>query len=269
MVSDGTQMPRGAIPSSRSDIAAAKPYRPVGSVEPFVPTGVFPSPNEDLADAERYRAGGSVPESFIAWPTRIGFWGDENGSNSIWAEEAFAKACVEPKTFIPTEVVLSASRECGSSNFARFMQTRGFQMDRKAYLDGPFRLIDWMNAADLNEAIANIGPVKIGVASGGLSSIPHGGVTPGTSGWAVYGLPQSQPGDQCASLFGYGPWPHWSLCSSSAGSMRSCRQACLTASPMPCSSGARLASSTRQSLMNITGEAWVRSPTTIVKTVGG
>ena len=69
---------------------------------------------------------------------------------------------------------MSASRECGSSNFAAFMQTHGFQMDRKAYLDGPFKLIDWTNLADLNGAIANIGPVKIGVASGGLSAGPHG-----------------------------------------------------------------------------------------------
>ena len=57
-------------------------------------------------------------------------------------------------------------------------------MDRKAYLDGPFSLINWTNAAALNRAIAYIGPVKIGVASGGLRSGPHGQVTPGTSGWA-------------------------------------------------------------------------------------
>jgi hypothetical protein len=142
-------------------------------------------------------------------------------------------------------------------------------MDRKAYLDGPFRLIDWMNAADLNEAIANIGPVKIGVASEGLSSIQHDGVTPGTSGWAVYGLPQSQPGDQCASLFGYAPL---------AALVALFQQRGVDAKPpsgMP--QGLSYAMFIRgsigiidaRSLMNITGEAWVRSPTTIVKTVGG
>jgi hypothetical protein len=262
-----TQMPRGAIPSTRSDIAGAKPYRPDGSIEPGVPRGVFPSPNEDLADAQRYRASGSIPEGFIAWPKRIGAWGDETGSNSTWAEEAFAKACVEPKTFIPSEVVLSAWRECGSSNFARFMQTRGFQMDRKVYLDGPFRLIDWTNAADLKAAIANVGPVKIGVASGGLSS--HGGVTAGTSGWALYGLPQSQPGDECASLFGYG---------SLAALVALFRERGVDVNlPSGMPAGLSYAMFARgsigvidgQSLMNITGEAWVRNPTTIVKTVSG
>lgn len=264
-----TQMPRGAIPSPRSDIAAAEPYRPEGSVEIFVPTGEFPSPNQELAGARRYKGGGSIPESFIAWPTKIGSWGDNTASNSIWAEEAFAKACVEPKVFIPTEVVLSASRECGSSNFAAFMQTHGFQMDRRAYLDGPFSLIDWTNAAALNGAIANVGPVKIGVASGSLSSGPHGQVAPGTSGWVLYGLPQGQPGDYCASLCGYGPLAalvdlfqrHGVKVNLPSGMPSELAYAMFT--------WGSIGIIDRQSLMRITGEAWVRSPTTIVKTLSG
>lgn len=262
-----TQMPRGAIPSLRSDIAAAEPYRPEGSTEIFVPTGEFPSPNQDLAGAQRYRGGGPVPESFIAWPTKIDFWGNVTASNSIWAEEAFAKACVEPKVFIPTEVVLSASRECGPSNFAAFMQTHGFQMDHEAFLDGPFSLINWINAAALNGAIANIGPVKIGVASGGLSAGPHGRVTPGASGWAIYGLPQAQPGVHCASLCGYGPLAalvdlfqrHGVDVNLPSGTPAGLSYAMFT--------WGSIGIIDRQSLVNITGEAWVRSPTTIVKTV--
>ena len=234
-----TQMPRGAIPSLRSDIAAAEPYRPEGSTEIFVPTGEFPSPNQDLAGAQRYRGGGPVPESFIAWPTKIDFWGNVTASNSIWAEEAFAKACVEPKVFIPTEVVLSASRECGPSNFAAFMQTHGFLMDHKAFLDGPFSLINWINAAALNGAIANIGPVKIGVASGGLSAGPHGRVTPGASGWAMYGLRRPSLGFIAQAFAATGRWLRWSISSSGTGSMSICRRARLLASPMRCLPGAR------------------------------
>ena len=263
------QMPRGAIPSPRSDIAAAEPYRPEGSVEIFVPKGEFPSPNQDLADARRYRGGGSVPESFISWPTKIGSWIDEKASSSIWAEEAFAKACAEPKVFIPSDAVVSAARECGSSNFAAFMQTHGFQMDRKAYLDGPFKLIDWTNLAALNGAIANIGPVKVGVASAGFSAGSHGQAAPRTSGWAIYGLPQGHPGDQCASLFGYAPL---------AAMVDLFRRHGVDVTPppgMPAGLAYAIFSSgsigliDRQSLMNITGEAWVRSPTTIVKTLAG
>src|ERR1700689_3680056 len=121
------RLPRGARPVRRSDLAASEPYRPEGGAEIFVPSGDFPSPNHELAEAQPYRAGGAAPESFIAWPTGIGFWGNEKVSNSIWAEEAFAKACAEPRVFIPTDVVLLTSQECGSSNFAAFLRTHGFQ----------------------------------------------------------------------------------------------------------------------------------------------
>src|ERR1700722_9639539 len=197
-----SQMPRGAIPTPRSELAASEPYRPEAGADIFVPSGEFPSPNHELAAAQPYEAGGAAPESFIAWPIRIDFWGNEKVSNSIWAEEAFAKACAEPKVFIPAEVVLFTSRGCGSSNFAAFLQKRGFQIDRKTYLDGPFNSVDWTNAAALNGAIANFGPVKIGVASANLASGAQGRVTPGTSGWAIYGLPTVQPENHCASLCG-------------------------------------------------------------------
>lgn len=259
------QMPRGAIPTPRSEIAASEPYRPEGGEEIFVPGGEFPTPNHDLAAARRYRAGGAAPESFLAWPTEIGFWGNDTTSNSIWAEEAFAKACAEPEIFVPTDVVLSSARECGSSNFAQFMQTRGFQMDGRAYLDGPFNLVNWTNAALLNGAIANVGPVKIGVASANLASGAQGRVTPGGSGWAIYGLAAGQPENHCASLCGYGPLAalvelferHGVEVNAPPGMPQGLCYAMFT--------WGSIGIVDQQSLMNVTGEAWVRTPTTIVK----
>jgi hypothetical protein len=99
-----TKMPRGAIPTPRSELAASEPYRPEAGAEIFVPSGEFPTPNHELAAAQPYRAGGAAPESFIAWPIGIGFWGNEKVSNSSWAEEAFAKACAEPKVLAPDSV---------------------------------------------------------------------------------------------------------------------------------------------------------------------
>jgi hypothetical protein len=260
---------RGAIPTPRSELAASEPYRPEGSPEVFVPSGEFPTPNHELAAARPYKAGGAAPESFLAWPTRIGPWGNESVRDSSWAEEAFAKACAEPKVFIPIEAVLSASRECGSSNFAAFMQTRGFQMDRKAYLDGPFNSLNWTDAAALNGAIANVGPVKIGVASANLASGAQGQVTPGASGWAIYGLPTGEPENHCASLCGYGPLAalvdlferHGVNVNLPSGMPAG-----------PCYAmfiWGSIGVVDRQSLMNITGEAWIRNPTTIVKDLGG
>jgi hypothetical protein len=263
------KMPRGAIPTPRSELAASEPYRPETGAEIFVPSGEFPTPNQELAAAQPYRAGPTAPESFIAWPIGMGFWGNDKVGNSSWAEEAFAKACAEPKVFIPTDVVLFTSRECGSSNFAAFMQTHGFQLDRKAYLDGPFNSVDWTNAVALNGAIANVGPVKIGVASANLASGAQGQVTPGTSGWAIYGLPTGQPENHCASLCGYGPLAalvdlferHGVNVNVPSGMPSGLCYAMFT--------WGSIGIVDRQSLMNITSEAWVRNPTTIVKSLKG
>ena len=263
------EMPRGAFPIRRSELAASEPYRPEAGAEIFVPSGEFPTPNQELAAAEPYRASGAAPESFIAWPIKIGFWGNDKVSNSSWAEEAFAKACAQPQVFIPADVVMLTARDCGSTNFAKFMQTHGFQMDRKAYLDGPFNSVDWTNAAALNGSIANVGPVKIGVASANLASGPHGKVTRGTSGWAIYGLPTGQPENHCASLCGYGPLAalvdlferHEVNVNLPSGMPTGLCYAMFT--------WGSIGIVDRQSLMNITGEAWVRNPTTIVKNLRG
>ena len=261
------KMPRGAIPTPRSDLAASDPYRPEVAAEIAVPSGKFPTPNHELAAAQPYIAGGAAPQSVIAWPTQIGLWGNENASSSSWAEEAFAKACAEPKVFIPNDVVLFASQECGSSNFAAFMQMHGFQIDRKAYLDGPFSSVDWTNAAALNGAIANVGPVKIGIASANLASGPHGQVTPGTSGWAIYGLPSGQSEDHCASLFGYGPLAALVDLFERHGVKVNLPPDMPTGPSYAMFTWGSIGIVDRQSLMNIAGEAWVRNPTTIVKSL--
>jgi hypothetical protein len=259
------KMPRGAIPVSRSELSAAEPYQPDAGPEVFVPSGEFPTPNHELAAAQPYKASGAAPESFLAWPIGIAQWGSEKASNSSWAEEAFAKACATPNVFIPNGLVMFTSWECGSSNFAEFLQTSGFQMDGKAYMDGPFHSVDWTNAATLNSAIANAGPVKIGVASSNLTSGSHGQVTPGTSGWAIYGLAPGQPEDQCASLCGYGPL------AALVGLFERNGVKVNVPSGMPAGlcyamfTSASIGIIDQKSLTNITGEAWVRTPTTIVK----
>jgi hypothetical protein len=263
------KMPRGAIPTPRSELAASEPYRPEAGAATFVPSGEFPTPNHELAAARPFKGGATAPESFIAWPIGMDSWGNERVRNSSWAEEAFAKACAEPKVFIPTDVVLLTAQECGASNFAEFMQTHGFQIDRKAYLDGPFNSVNWTNAAALNSAIANVGPVKIGVASANLASGSQGQVTPGTSGWAIHGLPMGQPENHCASLCGYGVLAalvdlferHGFNVNLPSGMPVGLCYAMFT--------WGSIGIIDQHSLMSITGEAWVRNPTTIVKNLSG
>jgi hypothetical protein len=264
-----TKMPRGAIPTPRSELAASDPYRTEAGAEIFVPSGEFPTPNHELAAAQPYRACGAAPESFIAWPIGMDRAWNDKASNSSWAEEAFAKACAKPKVLIPIDVVLLTSQECGSSNFAAFMQTHGFQMQRKTYLDGPFNSVDWTNAAALNDAIASVGPVKIGVASANLASGPHDHATPGTSGWAIYGLPTGQPENQCASLCGYGLLAALVALFERHGVNVNLPPGMPTGLCYAMFIWGSIGIVDHQSLMNITGEAWVRNPTTIVKNLNG
>jgi hypothetical protein len=260
-----TRMPRGAIPTPRSELAASEPYEPISGAETFVPSGEFPTPNQELAAAQPYKVAGTAPESFLAWPIETRAWENEGVNNSSWVEEAFAKASAEPRVFIPADIVLLTARECGSSNFARFMQTHGFEMDGTAYLDGSFQSVDWTNKAALSGAIANVGPMKIGVAAASLASHSHGQVTPGTSGWAIYGVPPSQAEDHCASLCGYGPLAALVDLFEQYGTnvnVPSDMPPGLCYAMFMCGS---IGIVDHQSLMNITGEAWVRIPTTIVK----
>jgi|SRR5215470_7305809 len=262
------KMPRGAIPTPRNELVASKQYSPEQRSEVFVPSGEFPSPNHELVAAKPYKAS-AAPESFLAWPLEVGFWGNDRASNSLWAEEAFAKACAKPQVLIPADVVMLTAQERGSANFAEFMQTHGFQVASHAYLNGPFQSIDWTNPATLKSAIANVGPVKIGVASVNLTSAPQSKVTPGRSGWAIYGLPPGKREDHCASLCGYGKLADL------VGLFKKHKVTVHFPPGMP--KGDCYAMFTwgsigildQQSLINVTDEAWVRNPTTIVKSLGG
>jgi hypothetical protein len=261
-----TKMPRGGIPSGRSELAASDPYRPGSSPEVFVPSQ-FPAPNHELAAAAVYRPSGPTPESHLAWPTEIGAWEDDNLNSSMWAEEAFAKACTEPKVALPADVVRSAAQECGSSNFARFMRTSGFRMNDKVYLDGSFYAFDWTDSAMLRNAIANAGPVKIGFASTAMFSSPHGHVAPGSNGWAMYGLSTGGSEDLCGSLCGYGSLAELAALLEKHGVN--------VALPPGMPRGLSYAMFVRgsigiiddKSLMTVIGEAWVRHPTTICKSL--
>jgi hypothetical protein len=140
---------------------------------------------------------------------------------------------------------------------------------RQGHLDGPFNSVDWTNAAALNGAIANVGPVKIGISSANLASGPQGQVTPGTSGWAIYGLPTGQSENHCASLFGYGPLAAMVDLFERRGVKVDLPSGMPTGLCYAMFTWGSIGIVDRQSLMNIAGEAWVRNPTTIVKNLSG
>ena len=245
------RLPRGAIPSPRHELAAAMPHVP------------------DMAIL--------IPTSFLMWPTQMSSWNNYVYGDCVTAEEAFAKATAAPQTFIPQETVVQWAYDNGFLNGASLtgvmtkMQTDGFvdQSSADQCLDGPYSSVNWTNAATLESAIYSHGPVKIGVGAEHFQSDApgqHGVVTPGTSGWTMYGYPVGQAEDHCVSLCGYGTLAQLVALFATHG---------ITVHPqagMP--TGLCYAMFTwnsigiidQQSMLNMTYEAWIRNPVNVIKT---
>ena len=238
------RLPRGAIPSPRYALAAAMPHIP----DPRI----------------------SVPASFLMWPVQMSSWNNYTYGDCVSAEEAFAKATAAPQVFIPEATVVAWATTHGYLNGAMLtavmstMQKQGFSLNNKTYDDGPYNSVNWTNAAILQSAIYSHGPVKIGVGAEDFQTNANGHVTPGTSGWTMYNYPRGQPEDHCVSLCGYGTL---------AELVALFRQHNVTVQPaqgMP--GGLCYAMFTwnsigiidQQSMLNMTYEAWIRNPVTII-----
>ena len=131
------------------------------------------------------------------------------------------------------------------------------------YNDGPYQSVDWTNDAVLRSAIFQ-GPVKIGVASGQLQNIAGIGES---NGWFGLGLSEDQNEDHCTSLWGFGTLAQLVALFVSQGvniTLPSSLPAGLTPSSPAYAyyTWSTLGIMDRQSMINTTGEAWLRLPTT-------
>jgi hypothetical protein len=233
--------------------------------------GALPTPPSVLAGATPFKDRKiSAPPSFLMWPVQLSSWNNYVYGDCVSAEEAFAKATAAPQTFIPEATVVAWATAHGYLNGAYLtdvmttMQTDGFPLNNQTFNDGPHFLVDQTNAATLQSAIYSQGPVKLGVGAEYFQSNANGIVTPGTSGWAMYNYPPNQPEDHSTSLCGYGTL---------AELVSLFRQQGVTVNvPNGMPTGLCYAMFTwnsigiidEQSMLNMTYEAWVRIPTTIV-----
>jgi hypothetical protein len=170
---------RGAIPSSRHEVAAATPHIALLT----------------------------IPPNYI-WPYgQISIWGNDKYGDCCTAEEAFAKAC-DPDVFISDSVVIDWATRNNILNgvslvgVLHLMQKTGFKQKGFMWDDGNPYSVDWTNPGTLNSAICH-GPVKIGVAADQLETTcrNYGFFK---SGWFATGYAQDNNEDHCVSLYGYG-----------------------------------------------------------------
>jgi hypothetical protein len=239
------RLPRGAIPSPRSELAAAVPHVP----DPRIP----------------------VPLSHLMWPEEMSSWNNYVYGDCVTAEEAFAKATASPQTFVPLATVVAWASAHGDLNGASLtavmttMQTDGFSYNNKTYGDGPFNSVNWTNAPILQSAIFSHGPVKIGVGAEDFQTNANGKVTPGTSGWAMCNYPKNLGEDHCTSLCGYGTLAELVALFREHGVTVKAPPGMPTGLCYAMFTWNSIGIIDAQSLMNMTYEAWIRNPVTVIK----
>ncbi|MGI8459131.1 MAG: hypothetical protein ACR2LI_13600 [Propionibacteriaceae bacterium] len=169
--------------------------------------GAIPSPRSALAAARPHLAVVGAPPNFITVPARISMWGNDVHGDCVTAEEAFAKACHSPEIFVSDADVIAWASRHGVLEGAylvqvmRWMQTYGFVDGSQLHDDGAFASVDWTNANTLNSAISQ-GPVKIGVAADQIQTAWS--TTGGRTGWFATGFHDDGAEDHCVTLCGYG-----------------------------------------------------------------
>lgn len=225
---------RGAKPTARHRLGAATPHMPIG------PT----------------------PPHFLWKPDTLSMWGNDMFGDCVTAEEAFAKACNTPEIVIGYHKAVKWAKKHWQLNGAgiwevlTLMQTDGFYDGDKQFNDGPFTFVDWTNTDLLKNAIAQ-GPVKLGVQADELIQVPGVGVA---NGWVAEGFKGGRPLDHCVALCGYGPFG-WLMAQLKKDAVVAPAAASMPAYAM--FTWSTIGIIDPDSLMAITGEAWVRSPTTV------
>jgi len=233
-------LPRGATPSPRNLLASATPYRPLMG------------------------ALGAIPDTFGVVPATLTMLGNGTYGDCVSAEEGEAKNAYSTyygsgTPLVPTDSeVIAFARKHGILNGAvisdvlDLMASAGMTIGSQTYKDGPKLSVDWTSDATLRAAIYQ-GPVKIGVASSQLEDAMN------AADGIAYGFSHDGNLDHCVALQGYGGMGP--LCA-------------LHGVPLPSSIPAttpgyflytwgRVLIIDRQSMLNITGEAWLRTPTTV------
>lgn len=250
-----------ALVAAASFSTAAAP--PAGSKVVFK-TGAKPTPPHVIASSPKFTKSGKIgsPTQFAAVPTRLDMWGNDQYGDCVTAEECFAKIADNPNVFISEQTCIQWAARHGFLNGAdlasvldAMAQDGIVAEDGKTYKDGPKLVVDFRDRDVLANALYQ-GRVKIAVAHSQIEDAVNG--TNGRNGWHGTNW-QTDPGtDHCVSLCGYGP----------ASFLYSKLGVPLPADVPPDTYGylmftwKSIGFVSRDSLLAVTSEAWIRQPTT-------
>jgi hypothetical protein len=230
-----------------------------------LPTGAVFSSEAALSKSEKYQPAGPLSqENYLCNPVRLSPWGNLDYGNCVTAEEAFAKACGNPDIFLEESVAVQWASENGVLNGAHMrdvltkMNEVGFRSQGSTYNNGSSLVVDFRNSSQLRNAILN-GPVKVALRSFQLEKAWRGN----RRGWFALGFtsePDTRMNQHCVSLCGYGTlaWlaQQFNVPVPNGVDAQAKGYAVFT--------WGTIGIIDERSLLAVTREAWVRSPTTVV-----
>lgn len=227
------------------------------------PRGAKPAHRHQLAAARPHVIAGTTPQQFLRLPTQLSYWLNDVDGDCVTAEEAFKCACHQPEILIADSEVQAWATARGFMNGAYLtdvmfaMQTQGFSQGGYTYDDGPYTSVDWTNPLILQNAIVQ-GPVKIGIAATQLENVVP---DPPRNGWFATGFTKDSTEDHCVSLCGYGPAAWLAQCLGNVIVPNTINKAAIAYALFTWKSVGII---DFQSIQAITGEAWLRTPSTVI-----
>lgn len=228
--------------------------------------GAFPSPRHRLMAATPHIVTTPTPPQWLWLPSRLDMWLNDTYGDCVSAEEAFAKACNNPEIFITDDTLLAFCQKNNLLNGADLitvidlMQDAGFPQDGHMYDDGTPLAVNWADRPTLTNAISQ-GPVKIAVAADQLEAVIQAVNPYPANGWFATGFKADSNYDHCTDLPGY-------------GTIAWLAEQIGVAVPAGVDGSAfgygfftwgSVGIIDEPSMLAITGEAWLRQPTTIIR----
>lgn len=232
-------------------------------------TGAFPCPRHRLAAAVPFAPITAAPACWGVVAPLYRMWGNDQYGVCVTSEEAanianFAAAAGLPSTAISDGEVIRWARKHGFLNGANLPEvmdalqagrTDGLLGYASAFYVGPYRSVDWHDRAALCGAIyESQANVNIGIASAGVM---HEHTS--ANGWMVLSCPKYRAIDHCVGLCGYGTLAE--LCAMCGvrvpGGADGTRQCYLLYT------WGSVGIVSEEALWAMTGEAWVRRPSSI------
>ena len=176
----GRQLFRGARPTHRGKLAAARPFRP----------------------------GVAAPPSYCwIFPQKMNMQGNSQYGDCVSAEEAQNK-CVGG-IYIEEQTTVSWAQKNGDLNGANLepviqqMEDAGMAQDDNVYGDGSAMAVDFTDAPTMQSAIYQAllggGQIKMGIAA---DQLPAGAGN--QNGWILVGASPDSNEDHCTGICGYG-----------------------------------------------------------------